>query len=85
MNILHRGNDVFNVNPPDGVVNALSTNGSDWLWAVTAIFCVSFLVLLVGCICYYAQAADIGWIPVHLHRNDDTSHQLFYAKYIYWT
>ncbi|KAF4439921.1 putative protein FDD123 [Fusarium austroafricanum] len=107
MNIFPRGNDALTVNPPDGVVNALSVNGSDWLWAVTAIFCTSFLgllpmcfaapeskrvfhylftvVLLVGCICYYAQAADLGWIPVHLHCNDDTSHQLFYVKYIYWT
>ncbi|KAG4295329.1 hypothetical protein FPRO06_01913 [Fusarium proliferatum] len=107
MNILHRGNDVFNVNPPDSVVNGLSVNGSDWLWAATAIFCVSFLVLLslcfvaheskrifhylftvtllVGCVCYYAQAADLGWIPIHLHRNNDTSHQLFYVKYVYWT
>lgn len=42
MNILHRGNDVFNVNPPDSV-NGLSVNGSDWLWAATAIFCVSFV------------------------------------------
>lgn len=33
----------LSVNPPDGN-DALSTNGSNWLWAVTAVYIISFLV-----------------------------------------
>ncbi|TRX92661.1 hypothetical protein FHL15_006335 [Xylaria flabelliformis] len=41
--LLGRGNDALKVNPPNGS-EELSVNGSDWLWAVTAIYVVSFLV-----------------------------------------
>ncbi|KAI1107318.1 family A G protein-coupled receptor-like protein [Jackrogersella minutella] len=41
--LLHRANDALNINPPDGD-ESLSVNGSDWLWAVTAIYVVSFLI-----------------------------------------
>ncbi|KAI0451545.1 heat shock protein 30 [Xylaria acuta] len=40
--LLSRGNAALDVNPPAGS-EALSVNGSDWLWAVTAIYVVSFL------------------------------------------
>ncbi|KAI1179674.1 heat shock protein 30 [Nemania sp. FL0916] len=40
--LLGRGNDALNVNPPGGN-SQLSVNGSDWLWAVTAIHVFSFL------------------------------------------
>ncbi|KAI1127302.1 heat shock protein 30 [Nemania abortiva] len=40
--LLLRGNDALNINPPAGS-EALSVNGSDWLWAVTAIYVVSFI------------------------------------------
>jgi len=40
--LLGRDNDALEVNPPAGN-EKLSENGSDWLWAVTAIFVVSFL------------------------------------------
>lgn len=40
--ILSRGNDALGVNPPSGS-EELSVNGSDWLWAVTAIYVFSFL------------------------------------------
>ncbi|KAI8630874.1 heat shock protein 30 [Xylariaceae sp. FL1651] len=40
--LLGRGNDALNVNPPGGS-EELSVHGSDWLWAVTAIYVVSFI------------------------------------------
>ncbi|KAI1344096.1 heat shock protein 30 [Xylariaceae sp. FL0016] len=40
--LMGRANDALNVNPPAGN-DALSVHGSDWLWAVTAIYIVSFL------------------------------------------
>lgn len=43
MDLLSRGNDALNVNPPTGVAEALSQHGSDWLWAVTAIYIVAFV------------------------------------------
>ncbi|KAJ5097764.1 hypothetical protein N7456_008485 [Penicillium angulare] len=46
MDLLSRGNDVLSVNPVSGVDEALAVHGSDWLWAVTAIFSLS----LVGCL-----------------------------------
>lgn len=36
-------NDALGVNPVVGVDEALSMNGSDWLWAVTAIYIVAFV------------------------------------------
>jgi len=42
MYILERSNDALNINPPTAV-NHLSVHGSDWLWAVTAVYIVSFL------------------------------------------
>ena len=43
MSLLLRGNDALNINPPVGVSEALSQHGSDWLWAVTAIYIVAFV------------------------------------------
>jgi bacteriorhodopsin len=43
MSLIGRANDVFQVNPVTGVDDALSVHGSDWLWAVTAIYIVSFV------------------------------------------
>lgn len=40
--LLPRTNAALSINPPAGN-EALSVNGSDWLWAVTAIYVVSFL------------------------------------------
>jgi len=42
MGLVMRGNDVLNVNLPSGA-EQLTKNGSNWLWAVTAVFVVSFL------------------------------------------
>jgi bacteriorhodopsin len=38
-------NDALNVNPPNAT-NALTVHGSDWLWAVTAIYLLAFLIFL---------------------------------------
>ena len=40
--LFERKNDALNINPPAGQ-QQLSVNGSDWLWAVTAIFVISFV------------------------------------------
>jgi len=47
MAILPRDNDALNVNPPAGD-NYLTTNGSNWLWAVTAIYALTFVSALQG-------------------------------------
>ena len=43
MDLFTRGNDALNVNPATGVAEALSQHGSDWLWAVTAIYIIAFV------------------------------------------
>lgn len=40
--ILSRANDALGINPPAGN-ESLSVHGSDWLWAVTAIYAFSFV------------------------------------------
>lgn len=42
--ILPRANKALQINPPSGD-QALSVGGSDWLWAVTAVFIVEFVGL----------------------------------------
>ncbi|KAI2641934.1 heat shock protein 30 [Xylaria nigripes] len=42
--LLDRSNDALRVNPPAGN-DALSVHGSDWLWAVTAFYIVSFITV----------------------------------------
>jgi bacteriorhodopsin len=44
--LVGRDNDALRVNPPFGD-RQLSVNGSSWLWAVTAVFLLSFLVFFV--------------------------------------
>lgn len=41
--VLARSNDALNVNPPSAD-NSLTVHGSDWLWAVTAIYLLAFLL-----------------------------------------
>ncbi|KAL2813379.1 hypothetical protein BJX63DRAFT_431967 [Aspergillus granulosus] len=43
MSLFQRTNDALNINPVAGVDEALSVHGSDWLWAVTAIYLVTFV------------------------------------------
>jgi len=44
--LLQRSNDALKINPPVGE-HHLVTHGSDWLWAVTALY-VFFLLIVVG-------------------------------------
>ncbi|KAK3313058.1 heat shock protein 30 [Apodospora peruviana] len=44
--LFERGNDALNVHPPAGDQH-LTTNGSNWLWALTAVFLLSFLAFFV--------------------------------------
>jgi len=43
--LLARSNDALNINPPTAV-NNLTVHGSNWLWAVTAIYLLSFLIFV---------------------------------------
>lgn len=43
MTVLPRGNEALNVNPPIGVDEAVSVHGSDFLWAIMAIYTVAFV------------------------------------------
>ena len=47
MGLVLRDNDALDINPPAGDSN-LSVGGSDWLWAVTAFFIVSFVRLPIS-------------------------------------
>ncbi|TPX11002.1 uncharacterized protein E0L32_008039 [Thyridium curvatum] len=53
--LLSRGNDALRINPPAGD-QRLATHGSDWLWAVTAVYCLSFLVFVA--LTYVARAGE---------------------------
>lgn len=46
MDLFPRGNDALKVNPLMGVDEGLSVHGSDWLWAVMAVFSMA----LIGCL-----------------------------------
>jgi hypothetical protein len=43
MSLIGRANTALNLNPVTGVDEALSVHGSDWLWAITAIYVLSFV------------------------------------------
>ncbi len=45
MAVLPRANDALNINPNTGNDEFLSVEGSDWLWAVTAVYVISFVRL----------------------------------------
>ncbi|KAK9364850.1 hypothetical protein V1509DRAFT_454410 [Lipomyces kononenkoae] len=49
-------NDALNINSPAGVDEFLSQHGSDWLWAVTAIYAISFIGLLI--LSFTARASE---------------------------
>lgn len=56
MSILQRSNDALKTNPPVGDTFALTTGGSDWLWAVCALYC--FCLLIVVCLTYFARSGE---------------------------
>jgi bacteriorhodopsin len=55
MSLFTRTNDALNVNPPVGNRH-LSVGGSDWLWAVTAVYSFS-LIVVVG-LAYFAKQGE---------------------------
>lgn len=64
MDLLVRRNDALDVNPPTGVDMSLSVNGSDWLWAVTAVHIVFFVSNLLH------SLAPLGWLFLFPHADD---------------
>lgn len=62
MAIVSRENHALDVNPPAGS-QYLTTGGSDWLWAVTAIYIISFLII-----------AALAFKPFH---NERIFHHIF--------
>lgn len=40
------------------------------------------MALLIGAVCYYAQASDLGWSAVE--QNNGLTRQISYARYINW-
>jgi bacteriorhodopsin len=55
MGVIVRANEALNINPPAGD-EYLSVNGSNWLWAVTAIYTVSLIA--VFCHSFMARAGE---------------------------
>jgi bacteriorhodopsin len=54
--LVARTNDALKINPPTGSDFHISVNGSDWLWAVTAVYCLSLLIV-VG-LAYFARSGE---------------------------
>jgi bacteriorhodopsin len=50
-----RGNDALNVNPPNAD-RYLTVNGSNWLWAVFAVYTLCFLAWLLWCLSLWRSA-----------------------------
>lgn len=54
--IIERTNNALDVNPVPDADQYLVEHGSNWLWAVTAVYCLSFLAV-VG-LCYVAKSGE---------------------------
>jgi len=54
--LLQRTNDALKINPPVGDTHHLTVSGSDWLWAVTAVYILSFLI--VAGLTYFARSGE---------------------------
>lgn len=69
MSILDRrdGNDALGVNPPNANRH-LTTHGSDWLWAVTAVFGITFLSFLAWTLMRYKAKTT------HSTKSSSTAH-----------
>ncbi|KAJ8128027.1 hypothetical protein O1611_g5607 [Lasiodiplodia mahajangana] len=94
-----RGNDALNINPPTGASDALSVAGSDWLWAVTAIYLVAFFGVLVTCFTsresdrvfhyLYTLTILVGAVAYYAEASDlgwsaVGPHQVFFVRYVNW-
>lgn len=53
--LLDRSNDALHINPPVGKFH-LVVHGSDWLWAVTAVYCVVLIAVIVST--YFAKQGE---------------------------
>lgn len=56
MGILARSNDALNINPPPPAGQYLLEHGSDWLWAVTAVYAVTFIAFFA--LSYFARSGE---------------------------
>ncbi|TDZ23029.1 Protein FDD123 [Colletotrichum sidae] len=97
--LLKRANEALSVNPPPGVTQRLSTNGSNWLWACLALYCVVFLGVFATSfkprgnekIFHYllSVALLVGAISYFASASDlgwslVSQRQIFFTKYINW-
>lgn len=48
--LVPRGNDALKSNPPTGADAHITTHGSDWLWAVFAVFALVDIILFAWCL-----------------------------------
>ena len=56
MGLIIRDNGALNVNPPVGTASHLVVHGSDWLWAVDAVYCTT-LIVVIG-LAYFARQGE---------------------------
>ncbi|KAF6787330.1 heat shock protein 30 [Colletotrichum musicola] len=97
--ILKRVNEALAINPPPNVQQRLSVNGSNWLWACVALYCVVFLGVLAMSfkprgnekIFHYllSVALLVGAITYFSNASDlgwslVSNRQIFFSKYINW-
>ncbi|KAL0940702.1 heat shock protein 30 [Colletotrichum truncatum] len=97
--LLNRANEALDVNPPPPVVERLSVNGSNWLWAVVAIYTLFFLGVYAMSfkprgnekIFHYllSIALLVGAITYFANASDlgwslVSGRQIFFTKYINW-
>lgn len=54
--LFKRSNEALDINPPTGTDFHISKNGSDWLWAVCAVYCFSLLVVVA--LAYVAKSGE---------------------------
>lgn len=96
MGLLIRDNEALTVNPPEG--EALTVNGSNWLWAVTGVYCISFVIFFALSfkpfsgerIFHYifTVALLVGTICYYSWASDlafvvVNGRQIFWAKYVF--
>ncbi|KAH8166590.1 hypothetical protein CIB48_g1668 [Xylaria polymorpha] len=94
-----RGNDALNINPSTGVSEALSVEGSDWLWAVTGIYLIAFFGVLVPCFTsresdrvfhyLYTLTILVGAVAYYAEASNlgwsvVGSRQVFFVRYVNW-
>jgi bacteriorhodopsin len=73
--IFARANEALDINPPAGD-QYLSTNGSDWLWAVTAVYTLSFVSLTFPRLRLLGSLAAMGFHQSTYTWNAITGHLL---------